>query len=146
MLISREGVFFAGQTYDASIYFRDILQHSKTEFVLIDGYISDKVLDMISAKQEGVKVKILTKQTRQSLISYGRSFNQQFGGLEIRESNDFHDRFVIVDDTDYYHFGHSIKDLGTKGFMFSRIEEPPVKELINEKWRETWQNARIVLP
>ena len=66
------------------------------------------------------------------------SFNRQFGNLEIRESREFHDRFVVIDDKAFYHFGHSIKDLGDRGCMFSRIEEQVVIDAFREKWSQVW--------
>ncbi len=145
MSISREGIFFAGQAYNAITYFRDILLQCQKEFVLIDGYVSNKVLDMLSAKKPGVSIKILSGDVKQSFVTYSQVFNQDYGGLQVRSSRDFHDRFVIVDDSDFYHFGHSIKDLGTRGFMFSRIEEPSVIDTLRNQLSKSWNNALKII-
>jgi hypothetical protein len=50
-------------------------------------------------------------------------FNEQYGKLEMKMSNDFHDRFLIIDQNELYHIGASLKDLGKKCFAFSVIEE-----------------------
>jgi hypothetical protein len=145
MKVTKEGVFFAGQYYDAIVYFREIINQSHSEIIIIDGYISDKILDMLTSKRENVVVKILTKQVSPSLQVYAERFKQQYSGLGIKTSSKFHDRFVIIDDADFYHFGHSIKDLGNRGFMFSKIEEPFVIDKIREKFRETWSSSTSVI-
>ncbi|HEY3162531.1 MAG TPA: hypothetical protein VGJ78_26415 [Vicinamibacterales bacterium] len=59
--------------------------------------------------------------------------------MSVRLSNVFHDRFLIVDRTDYYHFGASIKDLGKRGFMFSKIEEPAIISALSAQTSSVWQ-------
>jgi len=109
--------------------------------VLIDGYISEDVLDLLTSKAEGALVRILTGRVEPALKVHAEAFNKQYGGLSLRASRAFHDRFVIVDDSLFYHFGASIKDLGGRGFMFSRIEEPMVIESLHEKFSSAWEAA-----
>jgi hypothetical protein len=66
-------------------------------------------------------------------------------GGSVGTSNAFHDRFLIIDDSDYYHFGASLKDAGTRGFMFSRIEEPPVIDMLRRSFEEEWLRAQAVV-
>lgn len=74
-----------------------------------------------------VEVNILTKNVTPKLKATALAFNQQYGKLSIQKSNAFHDRYIIIDKSDFYHFGTSIdKHLGNRGFMFSRIEEPEI--------------------
>ncbi|MFO7637760.1 MAG: hypothetical protein R6X14_00425 [bacterium] len=72
-------------------------------------------------------------------------FNKQYGGLFVREGRDFHDRFIVLDETEYYHLGASIKDAGNRGFMFSRIEEDHVVKAFRTEWGVAWENAREVV-
>jgi hypothetical protein len=75
------------------------------------------------------------------LKTAAEAFNRQYGGLETRMSRAFHDRFVFVDETDFYHFGASLKDLGNRGCMFSRIEEQDVIDALQSKWTQEWAKA-----
>ncbi|MDE3034392.1 MAG: hypothetical protein KGJ14_00345, partial [Nitrospirota bacterium] len=71
------------------------------------------------------------------------AFNKPYGMLSVRTSDVFHDRFVIIDDRDFYHFGASIKDLGRRGFMFSRIEETLVVDELRKQWTNEWKKAKV---
>lgn len=84
----------------------------------------------------------MTKKVSPVLKTKAAEFNKQYGGLYIRTSKEFHDRFVIIDNTDFYHFGASIKDLGNKGFMFSRIEEPEIIKNLSSKLSQEWEKAK----
>lgn len=145
MTVTREGVFFAGQYFDAIQRLKDILAQAKNTIVIIDGYINDDVLNLVSAKNPGVAVNILTKQVSAALKIAAGAFNKQYGNLSIRTSSAFHDRFVITDDTDFYHFGASIKDLGNRGFMFSLIEEPTVIAALQGQWNQEWARAIVAV-
>lgn len=140
LTVTREGVFFSGQQFDALRRIAEILAPAKTSIVIVDGYVNEEVLDLLTTKGTDVDVRILTREVSPSLAVAARKFNQQFGRLHIRTSTMFHDRFVVVDDRDYYHFGASIKDAGSRGFMFSKIEEPevikPLHSAISEEWRK----------
>lgn len=119
----REGVFFAGQTFDALYRAAQIFSDAKMTIRVVDGYIGEDLLNLLAKKQAGVIVEILTKPLSASLVTLCKAFNQQYRGLSVRSSGAFHDRFVIVDDREFFHFGASIKDAGKRGFMFSLIEE-----------------------
>lgn len=142
--ITNEGIFFAGQYFDALIKFSEILKIASSEIILIDGYINDNFLDIFTAVNSGVYVKILTKakSITPSLDLKVISFNKQYSSnnihLEIKSNEDFHDRFLIIDNKDFYHFGASFKDLGNKGFMFSRIEEPFVQTALLKEFNSKW--------
>lgn len=143
MTATREGVFFAGQYFDALQLVREILSNARQSIAIIDGYINEDVLNLVSSKDPAVEVKILTKTVSPALKTAALAFNRQYGRLSIRTSQAFHDRFVIVDDHDFYHFGASIKDLGTRGFMFSRIEEQEVINALSAKWNQEWNRANV---
>jgi hypothetical protein len=117
--ISREGVFFAGQYFDALQKVTEILEHADTEICIIDRYVDSAVLNLLTRKKSSVTVNILTKSVDPALKAAAIAFKKQYGKLAIRTSNAFHDRFIIIDNKDFYHFGASIKDVGKRGFMFS---------------------------
>ena len=141
--VTREGVFFAGQYFDALQRFREILSRAQRSVVIIDGYLNDDVLSLLTSKGTAVEVNILTKTLLPALHTAAKAFNKQYGKLSIRISQAFHDRFLIIDDNDFYHFGASIKDLGHRGFMFSRIEEPEVIDALRAKWTQEWAASKV---
>jgi len=97
-----------------------------------------------------VSVRILTasKTLPPDIPALAGAFNQQYGqkgALSVRTSNAFHDRFLIIDDTDFYHFGASIKEAGSRGFMFSRIEEPSVIDLLRASVGKECGRVQVVV-
>ena len=145
--VTREGVFFAGQFFDALLKITNLITHAKISIVIIDGYIDEDVLNILTAKNAGVVASILTKSKSvlPALVTAGNAFNKQYPSLSIRTSEAFHDRFVIIDDSDFYHFGASIKDLGKRGFMFSRIEESFVIDALRAEFSNEWAKATVVI-
>lgn len=145
MKVTREGVFFAGQYFDALQRVAEILSSAKQSIVVIDAYINEEVLDLLTSKDSAVEVKILTKNVLPTLIAEATAFNKQYEKLLIRESQVFHDRFLIVDDKDFYHFGASNKDLSNKGFMFSCIEESIVINSLRKEFAQEWAKAKVAV-
>ena len=142
---TREGVFFAGQSYDAMRLVTGLVSNARRDIAIIDGYIGHAVLDLLTAKDPAVDVRILTKQLPPALKAAATAFNQQYGGLTARQSSAFHDRFIIVDDADFYHFGASIKDAGRRAFMFSRIEEPDVIDRLRTGFETEWAKSTVIV-
>jgi len=99
-------------------------------------------LDLLTSKNDAVEVKILTRKVKPALKTRAIAFNKQYCKLNISTSDAFHDRFIITDDNDFYHFGTSFdKHLGNRGFMFSRIEEPEITKKLSEKFTLEWNIA-----
>lgn len=145
MKLTREGVFFSDQQFSAIQRATDILLAAKSTIMIVDGYVDHSVLGLLEGKQPRVEVRLLTKTVSGPLRVAAEAFNKQYSGLSIRISDIFHDRFIVVDDTEFYHFGASLKDLGRRGFMYSRIEEPVVIELLRQKFTEEWDKATPVI-
>lgn len=148
--LDREGIFVAGEHFDAVLLASRIIARARQTISLIDGYINYKVLDLLKGKHEDAVVQILTKvrTVPGDITTLTSAFNQQYGqkgALSIRGSEAFHDRFLIIDDSDFYHFGASLKDLGGRGFMFSRIEEPAVIDTLRKRLLSEWQKGDLIV-
>jgi hypothetical protein len=128
-LPSKQGVLFEGQVFEAHKFVSDIIRSAEKSIILIDNYVDDTVLTLFSKRKQGVVLKILTKNLSKQLILDTQKFNEQFPPAEIKEFNHSHDRFMIIDDKDLYHFGASLKDLGKKWFGFSKMDVEVTKML-----------------
>ena len=117
------GVFFEGQIFDAYVFAADLIKSAKDHIVLIENYIDESVLLLLSKRNAGVTAKILTRQISSVLESDLAKHNQQYPQITIKESSRYHDRFLIIDD-EVYHIGASMKDLEKKLFAFSKLELP----------------------
>ena len=116
-----EGIFYDGQIYDAYAFVNDLLKSAKSEVMLIDNYIDDTVFTLFS-KYPNLKIKIYTQTiTKQLRLDY-QKYQSQYQNIELKEFKKAHDRFLILDSTQMYHIGASLKDLGKKWFAFSKFE------------------------
>lgn len=115
-----EGVFYDGQIFDAYVFAADLIKSAKTSIVLIDNYVDESVLTLLSKRTEGVSARVITRRVSEALRLDVEKHNQQYAPVTIEENSHYHDRFLIIDDT-VYHLGASLKDLGKKLFAFSRM-------------------------
>lgn len=130
--IPNQGVFFNGQVFDAYELASKIIRSAKTSIVLIDNYIDESTLTHLAKKNEHVKVLLLSKTISKQLALDVKKANEQYGNFELREFSMSHDRFLIIDDSDVFHLGASLKDLGKKWFAFSKLEKTSVANILNE--------------
>ena len=119
-----EGIFYNGQIFDAYKLATDLVKSARRSIVLIDNYVDETVLLMLSKRSVGVSATIYTQRITQQLQLDLDRHNSQYTPIDIRTYRDSHDRFLIVDETDVYHIGASLKDLGKKMFAFSKLDIP----------------------
>ena len=124
-----KGIFFDGEIFDAFTFISDIIPKAEKSIILIDNYIDDTVLTLFSKRQKGVNFKIYTKEISKQLQLDIEKFNSQYPTIEARILKDSHDRFLIIDETELYHIGASLKDLGKKWFAFSKMDSESWKIL-----------------
>ena len=118
-------VFFEGKHYDAYSFAKKLVRKAAKKIVLVDGYSDEVTLDILSQKKGGVAVLVATSQKMidKHLTSVAvEKFNKQSPMLTVKATGAFHDRFLIVDDKDLYHFGASLKDLGRQYCAVSKMD------------------------
>ena len=120
-----EGVFHNGQIFDAYKFVTDLIKSAKRSLVLIDNYVDESVLMMLSKRSVGVSAKIYTSHFGAALQLDLQRHNTQYPPIEMVHHTTAHDRFLIIDDAEVYHIGASLKDLGKKLFAFSKLNIPP---------------------
>ncbi|MBC5646594.1 virulence RhuM family protein [Parabacteroides sp. BX2] len=125
-----EGVFYDGQLFDAYKFVADLIRTATTSLILIDNYIDDTVLTLFTKRIPGIKVTIYTAQISKQLSLDLQRHNSQYEPIDIRQFNQSHDRFLIIDEKELYHIGASLKDLGKKWFAFSKIQLD-IRELLS---------------
>ena len=123
----KQNVFFDGQIYDAFSFIVELVKKAKKEIILIDNYVDVNTLNILCKKNQGVDAVIATAGKGNLSTKDITKFNAQYPELSVKTTTDFHDRFLIVDKTDVYHIGASIKDAGKKSFGITKIED---KDLI----------------
>lgn len=119
----KQKIFFEGQIYDAYSLIIDIIKKANNKILIIDNYIDDNVLKMLTKKNKNVEVVILTSDRSNIEKIDIQKFNKEYPLLKIAKTNKFHDRFIIIDNKEMYHLGASIKDLGKKCFGINKIKD-----------------------
>ena len=129
----KQNIFFDGQIYDAFSFIVGLVKKAKKEIILIDNYVDVNTLNILCKKNKGVDVVITTAGKGSLSTKDITKFNTQYPKLSVKTNTDFHDRFLIVDKTEVYHIGASIKDAGKKSFGITRIEDKDlIMSLVNK--------------
>ena len=127
----KQGIFFDGQIYDAYSFVAELVRGAKMRIVLIDNYIDDTVLTLLSKRADGVEAVVYTGKISKQLQLDIDKHNAQYPPVEVRTFSKAHDRFLIIDEKVYL-VGASIKDLGKKWFGFTLMENTEAEELLGE--------------
>lgn len=117
-----QGIFFDGETFDAYAFVADLVRKAESSIILIDNYLDDSVLTLFSKRKLGVNVTLYTKTISRQLALDLERYNSQYEPITIKPFSQSHDRFLILDRTELYHIGASLKDLGKKWFAFSKMD------------------------
>ncbi len=128
-------LYSKGSYFDSTLEVSKILKSAAAELIIIDNYIDENVLNLLTDVKQTVKIKFLTNESKikKSFSTHFQAYDKQFNNLEIKYTSNFHDRFIIVDKCYYYQCGASLKDLGNRVFMFVKIEQPSTQsDLINQ--------------
>ena len=125
----KEGIFVDGQIYDAFDFVKGLISGAEKSIVLIDNYVDESVLNLLTSKRKGVNAVVYTRPISKLFRQAADKFDAQYGGLTIHEINSVHDRFLIIDDAEIYFIGASLKDLGRKLFAFSKMEATQIDVL-----------------
>ena len=119
-----EGIFFAGQIFDAYKFVCDLVKSARKSIVLFDNYIDESVLTLFGKRGKSVSEVIYTDKITPQLELDIKRFNAQYSPVKVKLYTKAHDRFLIIDG-EIYHIGASLKDLGKKLFAFSKISAIP---------------------
>ena len=117
----KQGIFFDGQVFDAYVFVSNLIKNATKNIVLIDNYVDESVLTLFS-KNQNIDVTIYSKNISKQLKLDLKKYNTQYKPIELKPFKESHDRFMIIDEQEVYHFGASLKDLGKKWFAFSKFD------------------------
>lgn len=121
-LPAEQGIFYDGQVFDAYVFVSEIIKSAKKSIILIDNYIDESVLTLLTKRQKNVSARIFTKSISKQLELDIKKHNQQYSKIEVKPFTKSHDRFLIIDNETVYHIGASIKDLGKNWVAFSKMD------------------------
>ncbi len=119
---AEKGIFFEGQVFDAYVFVAELIKNAETSIILIDNYIDESVLTLLSKRKANVTATIYTKDSSKTFNLDLQKHNAQYQPIEVKPLANSHDRFLIIDNSELYHIGASLKDVGKKWFAFSRMD------------------------
>ena len=108
-LIDKQGIFFDGQVFDAYLFVSKLIRTAKKSIILIDNYVDETVLELFT-KANRVEIYILTKNITKNLELDIEKYKEQYQKIKLYKFGLSHDRFLIIDQTEIYHIGASLKD------------------------------------
>ena len=129
-------VFFEGRVFDAFELLVSLVRKAERSVALIDGYVDTGTLNILAKKKPGAAVTVWTHPKTKLTERDVATFNAQYPTLEVRHTTSFHDRFLILDDSEGYLVGASLKDAGKKNFALARIEDASIIDAVLGKLLE----------
>ena len=124
-----EGIFYDGQIFDAYVQIVNLIKQAKRSVVLVDNYIDETTLTMLSKRLAGVSATIYTRQLNQQQQLGLQRHNAQYPPVTVNICQHNHDRFLIIDEAVYL-FGASLKDAGKKLFAYIKMQDTPASYLL----------------
>ena len=131
-VLPKQGIFFDGQVFDAYTFACDLIRSARQRIILIDNYVDESVLVLLSKRNPQVSAQILTTAISKQLALDLKKHQQQYPAIDVQRFQLAHDRFLIIDH-DIYHIGASLKDLGKKWFAFSKMAMDAIELLAKVK-------------
>ncbi len=125
-----KGIFFDGQIFDAYVFVSKLIKQAEKSIILIDNYIDESVLVLLSKRAKSCTATIFTKNISRNLQLDLKKHNEQYSPIKINILQNVHDRFLIIDNNETYHIGASLKDLGKKWFAFSKFDKDSISEIL----------------
>ena len=123
------GILPANSEYDSIRMVSRLIAQAKSELLIIDPYADVTLLDILSEKASGVTVRLICKDRGKPTRSEIEKFNRQYKGLTVEHSDDFHDRYILIDNAELHNLGSSINYLGCRVTNYSTSDPKEIKKL-----------------
>ena len=127
-----DGILPAGSEYDSLRYVSRLIESAKSEIVIIDPYSDATTLDVLAKKQPGVTVHLVCKDRGQPTPTEIAKFNRQYKGLTVSYSDDFHDRFVVIDNAELHNLGSSVNCLGRRLTTYTTRDAKEIRKILSQ--------------
>ena len=125
--IFKDKIFYNGQFFEGYSFIKNLFNKAINRIIIIDSYLDYSVLEMLNDISVDISIYIAShtpiSNKELSLFQANHILN------EIR-TNNYHDRFIIIDN-ELYSIGSSIKDIGKKISMISKLEAINIDDLLN---------------
>lgn len=135
----------AGSHHDGYVEVRKIVQLASSEILIVDSYVDGTLWLLLKNVPPTAKIRIMTMQMKGDFALEAKKFQSQHGNaVEVRETVQYHDRFILIDGTRCWHLGASIKDAGNKAFAISEMLSTSIRSAVKADVEATWNRATSV--
>ena len=124
------GILPANSEYDSIRMVSRLITQAKSELLIIDPYADVTLLDILSEKQPGVTVRLVCKDRGKPTPTEIEKFNRQYKGLTVSYSDDFHDRFVVIDNAELHNLGSSVNCLGRRLTTYTTRDAKEIRKIL----------------
>ena len=124
------GILPAESEFDSMRYVSRLIESAQSEIVLVDPYSDAVTLEVLSKKRPGVKVRLVCKDRGKPTPTEIAKFNRQYKGLAVTYSDDFHDRFLVIDNIELHGLGSSINCLGRRVTSYTTRDPKEIAKLL----------------
>ncbi len=146
--VEKEIYFGSGKSYDAVKVFRQILKSAKAKIWIEDNFLHPDLLSVLEPYIDNIEIKLLTKTNKYipSIKTDLAKLKSQYPNvnIEVRENNQCHDRYMIIDGTNVYHSGHSFHDLGDKASQINFVEDEANRNAILRDFTNWWNTGNTI--
>jgi hypothetical protein len=125
--IFKDKVFYNGELFEGYSFIKNLFNTANNRIIIIDGYLDYSVLEMMNDINLDITIYIASHTP---ITNREISLFQTNHSLNVIRTNNYHDRFIIIDD-ELYSVGSSIKDIGKKISHISKLEAINVGELLD---------------
>lgn len=131
--LPKQAIFCAGQFYDAHEYISSIVRRANRSIILIDPYCDAKAFTFLKNKKESVKLTICSSHLSKLEKEEIEKFESQYEKINIKQLNDNHDRFLIIDNEECYQLGASLNYAGKKMFDIIKNDNKEIIDFLLKK-------------
>ena len=145
---TREVFFPKGSPWDAFVVLRNLFTEAKQSITIVDAYCDKTVFQLLQGcSMDALRLRVLCGRHAGAVAAEAGVFMKQYPNVavQVRTTADFHDRFIVLDETVCVHVGASIKDAGKRACMVSRIEDGGNRDAMLRQLNESWDAGRHVL-
>lgn len=135
--LPKQVLFFEGQYYDAYDFITSIIRKAKESIILIDLYCDSRALLFLGNKAKDVNLTICKSSKAKLLSEEIEIFIQQHGDISLLDIDNFHDRFLIIDNQECFSLGASLNYAGKKTFVVTKIEDKTIIDSIIKRINTT---------
>ena len=128
--------------YEAKRMVIKIMRSADSSIVIIDPYLDDTIFDFIDLIDTEINIKLITSKTKKMFKELLNALRDKRKNVVAKQSEGFHDRYIIIDEKEIWHLGTSINYIGKNAFQINKVtEEEPINKIMKD-YNLWWKNGK----